>query len=425
MSHIVSEVHREHLPAGRYNAGPGAHDSVIDPRARDGHAASGHGAHQLSIHIHHASKAYRSVSNGLYGAELYSAACCAAFGLLAVIQLAMAAQMLLVHAPALARSSGSAASSAWVRGRARWLAALVPGTVARCCALLLLIADLSAKAGGEGPGDVSFLFEASSFFDAMASWLFYTIKIGTLTGWAICLHGPSRQSQRLLTVGVLASLVLGLALLVTVSQSLSYGSLCIETHDIGMCQQRETWYATFHIMMVTISLGSFIYFFAVLLGAWRQRGTRTDEPLPPWLVNAISSAAGGEKEDRTSESAAAAISRNNRQRQAAALMPAAHVCGASICWWSIFNSWGAIRAARLIQATPQTVEMAVSVNWVLSEFLPGLTVALVLFFQVRREIARIPGADYTSAATSDAHQLGVYRQDSELGPLRPSTTPRL
>jgi len=94
---------------------------------------------------------HRSVSNGLYGAELYSAACCAAFGLLAVIQvgsvarvvlpldmcacacthggevacvmtcaclqLAMAAQMLLVHAPALARSSGSAASSAWVRGK--------------------------------------------------------------------------------------------------------------------------------------------------------------------------------------------------------------------------------------------------------------------------------------------------------------------
>ena len=326
-------MHREHLPAGRYNVGPGAEDSVIDPRALDGHAASGHGAHQLHIHVHHASKAYRSVSNGLYGAELYSAACCGAFGLLAVMQLAMSAQMLLVHAPALARSTGSAASSAWVRGRARWLAALVPAAVARCCALLLLIADLSAKAGGAGPGDVSFLFDASSFFDAMASWLYYTIKVGTLTGWAICLRGPSRQSQRLLTVGVMASLVLALALTVTVSQSLSYGSLCMETHDVGMCEQREAWYATFHFLMVTISLGSFIYFFTVLLGAWRHRGSRSEDPLPPWLLDAIASASGGDKEDSTGESAAVVMSRNNRQRQAAALMPAAHVCGASIAWY--------------------------------------------------------------------------------------------
>jgi hypothetical protein len=32
-------------------------------------------------------------------------------------------------------------------------------------------------------GDVTFLFDASSFFDAAASWLFYTFKVATLTGY--------------------------------------------------------------------------------------------------------------------------------------------------------------------------------------------------------------------------------------------------
>jgi hypothetical protein len=74
-----------------------------------------------------------------------------------VIQLAIAAHMLLVLAPALVRSSNATShASGWVRGKARWVAALVPGAVARCCALLLLIADLSAKAGGLGPGSCLF-----------------------------------------------------------------------------------------------------------------------------------------------------------------------------------------------------------------------------------------------------------------------------
>lgn len=117
---------------------------------------------------------------------------------------------------------------------------------------------------------MSFLFEASSFFDAAASWLFYTYKVATLSGWAMLLHGPGRQSQGLLAVGGLASLSLGLALAVTVSLSLSYGSICLETHDVGMCQQRQTWYATFHLAMVVISLASLFYFVGLLVSAWRQ-----------------------------------------------------------------------------------------------------------------------------------------------------------
>ena len=41
----------------------------------------------------------RSVSVGLYGAELYSSACCMLFAMLAVVQLAIAAHMLLVLTP--------------------------------------------------------------------------------------------------------------------------------------------------------------------------------------------------------------------------------------------------------------------------------------------------------------------------------------
>ena len=114
------------------------------------------------------------------------------------------------------------------------------------------------------------MFEASSLFDASASWLFYTYKVAMLSGWAMLLHGPGQQSQRLLAVGALASLALGLALAVTVSLSLSYGSMCLETHDVSMCQQRETWYATFHLTMVIISLASLIYFAGLLFSAWRQ-----------------------------------------------------------------------------------------------------------------------------------------------------------
>jgi len=391
MPHTLSEVHREHLPVGRYNAGPGDHDSAIDPGAQE-HAVSGHGVHNWNSHVHHAAKVYRSVADGLYGTELFSAACCALFALLAVIQLAIAAHMLLVLAPTLARSSGATPSSGWVRGKARWVAALVPGAVARCCALLLLISDLSAKAGGAGPWNVSFIFEASSFFDACSSWLFYTYKVATLTGWAMCLHGPGRQSQRLLAVGALASLALAVALAVTVSFSLSYGSICLETHDVYMCQQRQTWYATFHVMMVVISLGSMFYFASILFSAWRKRGARDDELVAPWLMKPLAAASGY-------ESTAATLTRNNRHREAAAIMPAANVCAASVCWWSIFNLWGAMRAARLVDCTAHTVEMAVAANWVLSEFVPGLVIALVLFFQVRREISRSP------AFSTDYHKL--------------------
>jgi len=128
----------------------------------------------------------------------------------------------------------------------------------------------SAKAGGASPWDVSFLFQASSFFDASASWLFYTYKVATLSGWAMLLHGPGRHSQRLLAVGALASLSLGVALAVTVSLSLSYGSICLETHAVAMCQQREAWYATFHLAMVIISLASLVYFVSLLCVASRQ-----------------------------------------------------------------------------------------------------------------------------------------------------------
>ena len=219
----LSEVHREHLPAGRYGAGAHAHNPVVDPHAAADRASANHGVYVSRSHrVHH--EAYRSVPEALYGAELYSTACCAVFGALAAVQLVIAAHMLFSLAPAFARRSGPALSSAWARGKARWVAALVPGAVARCCALLLLIADLRDKADGAGPGDVSFLFAASSFFDACASWLFYTFKVAALTGWAVYLHGPGRRSRRLLSVSVLASLVLGVALAVTVSFSLSYGS---------------------------------------------------------------------------------------------------------------------------------------------------------------------------------------------------------
>ena len=117
---------------------------------------------------------------------------------------------------------------------------------------------------------MSFLFQASSFFDASASWLFYTYKVATLSGWAMLLHGPGPHSQRLLAVGALASLSLGVALAVTVSLSLSYGSICLETHDVGMCEQRQAWYATFHLAMVTISLASLVYFVSLLCAASSQ-----------------------------------------------------------------------------------------------------------------------------------------------------------
>ena len=44
--------------------------------------------------------------------------------------------------------------------------------------------------------------------------------------------------------------------------------------------------------------------------------------------------------------------------------------------------WGAVRAARLLDATPATVEVAVAANWFLSEFLPSLVIALALLLQV-------------------------------------------
>jgi len=85
---------------------------------------------------------------------------------------------------------------------------------------------------------------------------------------------------------------------------------------------------------------------------------------------------------REYESTAALMARSTSHRDAAGVRPAAHVCLASICWWSIFNMWGAVRAARLIDATPASVEVAVATNWLLSEFLPSLVIALVLFLQV-------------------------------------------
>jgi hypothetical protein len=111
----------------------------------------------------------------------------------------------------------------------------------------------------------------------------------------------------------------------------------------------------------------------------------------------------------------AARVRANGVREAAAMAPAAHVCGASICWWCTFNMWGALRAARLVEATPATVEMAVAANWLMSELVPALAVSLALFLQVRRELRR-HGAE--------SEHYDVYNQDSELGALRYPVAPR-
>jgi hypothetical protein len=63
------QVHREHLPAGRYNIGPRARDSLIDPGAlSDGHFQSGHGVHNWNSHVHHAATAYRCTTSALLDA---------------------------------------------------------------------------------------------------------------------------------------------------------------------------------------------------------------------------------------------------------------------------------------------------------------------------------------------------------------------
>jgi len=74
--------------------------------------------------------------------------------------------------------------------------------------------------------------------------------------------------------------------------------------------------------------------------------------------------------------------------------------------------------------------MAVAANWVLSEFVPGLVIALVLFFQVRREISRSPAfsTDYQKLAPKEpgGGQDGVFRlpEDAQLITMRPGTAPR-
>ena len=138
--HRLPSVHVEHLPAGRYGAVPSTREDVIDPGSIDGSEG-----HPGIIHdVHHASKVYQSVSEGLYGTENYSIALCCLFALLALVQLGIAANILFRYAPALARMLGPVAGN-WTRSKAQWISALVPASVARCCALLLLIADLRAK----------------------------------------------------------------------------------------------------------------------------------------------------------------------------------------------------------------------------------------------------------------------------------------
>ena len=244
-------------------------------------------------------------------------------------------------------------------------------------------------------------------------------------------------------------------------------------------------YTTFHLVMVAVSAGSFVYFIVIFLGVWQHRriahSTDSYPPLP-WLLDSFSSGTTSSqapapcfisrclcshpslphlesacshrlwlhfyysgrpssvlcaitcltstegfsltlacvyrmprRQSWASGDKQAARVRANGVREAAAMAPAAHVCGASICWWCTFNMWGALRAARLVEATPATVEMAVAANWLMSELVPALAVSLALFLQVRRELRR-HGAE--------SEHYDVYNQDSELGALRYPVAPR-
>lgn len=81
----------------------------------------------------------RSVADGLYGAEVYSAGCCGLFALLAVIQLAVASHMLFVLAPVCALSSRfSLAINDFLLVKRWHLRVLLSGL---CPSLLLLSSD--------------------------------------------------------------------------------------------------------------------------------------------------------------------------------------------------------------------------------------------------------------------------------------------
>ena len=163
---------------GRYSAA-GRGGVLVDPSAHVYAAGS----------AHHTNKVYHSVSSALVEMEEYSAGVSAVFALLAVLQISLSARLLFRLAPALGHAHGPAGGN-WARGKAQWILLLVPASVARAAALLLLLADLAAKANGAAPAQISFLFQASSFFDAAASWLFYSLKLCAIAAWAASRRGP-------------------------------------------------------------------------------------------------------------------------------------------------------------------------------------------------------------------------------------------
>ncbi|KAJ1473270.1 hypothetical protein T484DRAFT_2025371, partial [Baffinella frigidus] len=299
--------------------------------------------------------------------EEYSAGMSAVFALLAALQISASARLLIRQAPALRHAHGPAGGN-WARGKAQWILLLVPASVARATALLLLLADMVAKADGGVPAQIAFLFQAASLFDAAASWLFYSVKVGVIAAWAASRRGPGPHWGAFLVGAATLSLVMALSLAVTVTLSLHYGAACMQTHAVLPCEQRQAWFATFHLALVLISLLTTLIALGVALSTARLR-ERTR---------------GGDADNGPASGVFGGRAFVPLSQEAAALEHAAHLCTVSFCWWTLFNVYAALRAALLVQSTPTEVAVAVAANCLLSELIPSGAISLALSRHVAR-----------------------------------------
>jgi len=315
--------------------------------------------------VHHAVHHYRSVASSVYMTLYGSIAVCLAFALLAITQLLLGLKL----------SRGG--------GKGMWLYALVPAAVARCCSLLLLIWDLQEAAGGAMATKIFFLYEASTFFDATSSWAFYTSKIACILAWVVHQNGGGEaQMEGYARTGVLCSLCYAMVLGVTVSMSLRFGSLCVETANPEDCALKKTWQATFHVATALFSFSSFLHI-SVLAVPLALR-----PPSPSWIGD------GGW----------------------GILRMAAVTCVSSLAWWALFDFWGCLVAFDLVTPSPGQTEINAAVNLLLSELAPSCAIAGCLFLQAVRE-ARVPGRGSSSSRASAILSMTMHGNE-ELVPMK-------
>jgi hypothetical protein len=159
---------------------------------------------------------------------------------------------------------------------------------------------------------------------------------------------------------------------------------------------RQAWFATFHLVLVLISVFTTVGAFGTALSVVRIRPR------------------GGEEEEENGPASGVFGGRAfvPLEQEASAIEKAAHLCTLSFCWWTLFNVYSALRASLLIPSTPGEVSVAVAGNWLLSELLPSLAISLSL----SRHVARLaPTAGTYSYGKIGAERSGVGVEDSGAG----------